>query len=580
MSSRPNLILKEGTTLSKKETAQKNNLTAARITADMLRSTLGPRGLDKILIGTKWTEDNLRKITRVTITNDGATILKDADFQHPASKMLIEAAKAQDSEVGDGTTSVVVLVGELLEKAQKLIEKGIHPNIMVDGYKKAAEKAKEILNEIAIDVDINDDELLKQIAITSMGSKSASMAKDHLADIAVKAIRQIAEEHDGKVKVDIDNVNIMKKSGKSLEETELVKGVVIKEDVIDSLEAGMPKRIKDAKIALIKKHEGLDLDRGAVVFVRELQVDTPEQLESYVKGEKEILKGMVEKIVDAGANVLFCKSALDYVVTHHMVRKGIMGVRRVDEDDLKKIARATGGRIASHIDDIGPDALGEAGLVEEMKIGESKVIYIRDCKNPRLVTIVLRGGAKHVVDEAERALHDALCVIRNVVEDGKIVAGGGSPEAEVSKRIREFAMTIRGREQLAVEAFANSLEGIPTALAENAGLDSVGILVNLRAKHKGDGNLWYGVNVFSGKIEDMRKLKVLEPLRVKMQVIKSATETACMILRIDKVMCAKMMDLEKDEGMEARLREIKMRGRSKRRWGQTPVRVPRRVEYE
>ena len=577
MSSSPTLILKEGTTHVKKGIIQKNNMTAAIITAEMVRSTLGPRGLDKMLTAIRWTDDNLRKIERVTITNDGSTILKDADFKHPISKLLVEAAKAQDSEVGDGTTSVVVFIGELIKKAQKLIEKGVHPNVLVDGYKIAAEKAKEILDKIAIKVDKNNDEILKKIAITSMGSKSASIVKEYLADIAVKAIRLITKEENGKVKVDINNIEIVKKSGKGLEETEIIKGIIIKEDVIDTIEAGMPRRVKDARIALVKKHEGLDLDRGAVTFVRELQVDNPDQLQNYMKGEKDILKGWVDKIADAGVNVLFCKTALDYVVTHNMVRKGIMGVRRVDEEDLKKIAKATGARIASHIDDIGPDGLGEAALVEEVKIGGKKLIFLRDCKNPDFITILLRGGTKHVVDEAERALHDALCVIRNVVEDEKIVAGGGSPEAELSKQIRELANTVGGREQLAVEAFADSLESIPSALAQNAGLDPITLLVNLKANHK-EGNLWHGVNVFSGKIEDMKENNILEPLRVKMQIIKSATETACMIIRIDELLCAKMIDTEKDEGLEARLREMKMRGRigrHKRRWKQTPVWVPK-----
>ncbi|MCP8307079.1 MAG: thermosome subunit [archaeon] len=566
-------ILKEGTVRARE--TQMNNIDAARIISGFVRTTLGPCGMDKMLITTSG-DETLTKIPITIVTNDGAEILKNIDVQHPVAKILVEVAKAQDSEVGDGTTSAVVLAGELLNMAQKLMKRKIHPNIIIEGYKKAFEKAKEILNDIAIEVDKNDDEMLKKVAITSMGGKNVAMAKEHLADIAVKAVKQIAEERDGKIKADIDNIKILKKHGQGLKESELVKGMVVEREYyqeIESQSSRMPERVENAKIILVRS--AFDLDRGAVIFAREMRVEKPEQLTLFIDGEKKILKDMVEKIASAGANVLFCEKALDDVAIHYLIRKGIMAMKRVKEKDMERIAKAIDARIVSHMEDIGPDAIGEAGMVEEVKVGESKLIYIRDCKDPHALTILLRGGAEHVVDEAKRSIHDALCVVRNVLEDGKIVAGGGSPEAELSRQIRSFATNILGREQLAVEAFADALEVIPTALAENAGLDPIDILVELRAKHEKSDNSWYGVDVFSGKIEDMRKLNVLEPLRVKQQMIKSAVEATCMILRIDEAVCAKTME-EKEEGLEERLKEREKRiSGKKRRWKQSPVWVPR-----
>jgi len=572
MSTTPVFILKEGTTRVRE--TQMNNIDAARIIAEFVRTTLGPYGMDKMLITTS-KEETLTRITTTIVTNDGAEILKNIDVQHPVAKILIEVAKTQDSEVGDGTTSAVILAGELLGMAQKLLKRKIHPNIITEGYKKAFEKAKEILNKIAIEVDKDDDEMLKRVAATSLGSKNLVMARDHLADIAVKAVKQIAEERDGKIKVEIDNIKILKKPGQSLRESELVKGVVVEREYyqeIESHSSTMPVRVENAKIALLRS--ALDLDRGAVTFAREMTIEKPEELKLFMDGEKGILKDMVEKIANTGANVLFCEKAIDDTAIHYLMRKGIMVMKRVKEKDMERIAKATGARIVSHMEDLESDALGEAGLVEEVKVGESKLIYIRDCKNPRSLTIVLRGGADHIVDEAKRSMRDALYAVKNVLEDGKVVAGGGSTEEELANRLREFATTIKGREQLAVEAFADAFEVIPMSLAENAGLDPINILVELRTKHNVSDNPWYGVNVFSGKIEDMKKLNILEPLRVKQQMIKSAFEAACMILRIGELVCSKPIE-EKEEGLEERLkgRERKIRGK-KRKWVQSPVWLP------
>ncbi|MEM3437138.1 MAG: thermosome subunit beta [Nitrososphaerales archaeon] len=565
-------ILKEGT--SRTKDTQMNNINAARIISGFIRSTLGPYSMDKMLITTS-DDESLTKITTVIITNDGAEILKRIDVKHPVAKILVEVAKTQDSEVGDGTTSAVVLAGELLNMAEKLIKKKVHPNIIIEGYKKAFEKAKEILDHISIEVDVNDDEMLKKIAITSLGSKNLSIAMEHLADIAVKAVKLIAEENNGRIKADIDNIKILKKPGQSLKESELVEGVVVEREYyqeIESQSSYMPNRIENAKIALIRS--ALDLDRGAVVFAREMKIEKPEQMKLFIDGERKILKNMVEKIASSGANVLFCEKALDDIAIHYLVRKGIMAMKRVKEKDMERIAKATGARIVSHIEDLEPDVLGEAKIVEEIKLGGSKLIYIRGCKDPLALTIVLRGGAEHIVDEAKRSMRDALCAVRNVLEDGKVVAGGGSVEAELSSRIRSFATKILGKEQLAVEAFADALEVIPITLAENAGLDPIDILTELRAKHEKSDNPWYGVNVFSGKIEDMRRLNVLEPLRVKQQMIKSAVEAACMILRIDEAVCAKTME-EKEEGLEERLKEREKRiWDKKRKWVQSPVWLP------
>ncbi len=503
----PVLILKEGTGRSTGKEAQRNNITAAKIVAETVRTTLGPRGMDKMLVST---------IGDVTITNDGATIMKELDVQHPAAKMLVEVSKTQDNEVGDGTTTAVLLSGELLEKAEKLLDKDVHPTVIVDGYKKAAEKAIEILDKLAIPITDKDDVTLRQVAMTAMYSKGIVIAKEHFADIAVKAVKQVSEKVDGKIKADIDLIKIVKKHGRGLEETELVKGIVIDKEISH---AQMPKKIETAKIALLNAK--LEIEKTE--FDAKININNPDQMHLFIEEEEKMLKDMVSLIQKTGANVLFSEKGIDDVALHFLSRNGIAAVKNVSSGDLEKLSKATGARIVASVKDLTKESLGDAKLVEELKIGEDKLIYVRDAKNPR-------------------SLHDALSVVRNAIEDGKIVAGGGAPEAELAKRLRDYAVKVGGREQLAIEAFAEAMEAVPTTLAENAGLDPIDILVELRSKHEKPVNLWFGVDVFSGEVKDMKKLNVLEPVRVKQQVVKSASEAASMILRIDDVIASKSVE--------------------------------------
>jgi len=519
----PVLILKEGTGRSTGKEAQRNNITAAKVVAETVRTTLGPRGMDKMLVST---------IGDVTITNDGATIMKELDVQHPAAKMLVEVSKTQDNEVGDGTTTAVLLSGELLEKAEKLLDKDVHPTVIVDGYKRAAEKAIEMLDKMSFPVTEKDDVILRHVAMTSMYSKGIVVAKEHFADIAVKAVKQVSEKIDGKTKADIELIKIVKKHGKGLEETELVKGIVIDKEISHPQ---MPKKIQMAKIALLNAK----LENEKTEFDAKININNPDQMHLFIEEEEKMLKDMVAQIEKTGANVLFSEKGVDDIALHYLAKSGIAAIKNVSSGDLEKLSKATGARIVANVKDLTKDALGEAKLIEEIKIGDDKLVYVRDAKNPKAVTIVIRGGTEHVVDEADRSLHDALSVVRNAVEDGKIVAGGGAPEAELAKRLREYAVKVGGREQLAIEAFAEALEAVPTTLAENAGLDPIDILVELRSKHERPGNPWAGVDVYSGDVKDMKKLNVLEPVRVKQQVIKAASEAASMILRIDDVIASK-----------------------------------------
>ncbi len=530
----PVLVLKEGTGRTTGREAQRNNIMAAKIIAELVKTTLGPKGMDKMLVSS---------FGDVTITNDGATILKEIDVQHPAAKMLVEVAKAQDNEVGDGTTTAAVLAGELLAKAEELLDQNIHPTMMIEGFKKASEKAREVLEKMAMPVSINDEKRLMDVAITSMGSKGIAAAKEHFAKLAVEAVKQVAEEKDGKLKADIDLIKILKKHGKSLEETELVKGMVIDKEVAHPQ---MPKIVHNAKIALLNAK--LEIEKTE--FDAKINIESPEQMKLFLDEEERMLREMVDKIAEAGANVVFCEKGIDDVALHFLAKKGILAVKNLSSSDMEKLARATGGKIVASVKDLTSEVLGEAKLVEEVKIGEDKLVYIRECKNPKAVTIVVRGGTEHVVDEAERSLHDALCVVRNAIEDGKIVPGGGAPEAEVAKQLRDYAVKVGGREQLAIEAFADAVEAIPLTLAENAGLDPVDIMVALRAKHESAATPSYGVDVFTGKIKDMLELNVVEPLRVKLQVIKSATEAANMILKIDDVIASKGVEKEKEKEKE------------------------------
>jgi thermosome len=519
----PVVILKEGTERSTGRDAQRNNILAAKVVAATVKTTLGPRGMDKMLVS---------GIGDVVITNDGATIMKELDVQHPAAKMLVEVAKTQDNEVGDGTTTVVILTGQLLEEAEKLLEKDVHPTVIVEGYKKAADKAREIVDGLSEPINATDSETLIKIAVTSMGTKNVSGAKDYLATIAVDAALQVKETREGKTKVDIDLVKVLKKHGKSLEETELVKGIVIDKEIASPQ---MPKRIEKAKIALLNAK--LEIEKTE--FDAKININNPDQMKMFLDEEERMLKEMVDKVAESATNFVFCEKSIDDIALHFLSKKGIAAVKNVSSGDMEKLAKATGGKIVASVKDLSSTSLGEARIIEESKIGDDKLVYIREAKNPLAVTIVLRGGTEHVVDEAERSVHDALCVIRDAIEDGKIVAGGGAIEAEVSKQLRGYAVKVGGREQLAIEAFAGALESIPLSLAENAGLDPIDIMVELRSKHEDSANKWYGVDVFSGKIKDMKAQNVIEPLRVISQVLKSATEAASMLLRIDDVIASK-----------------------------------------
>jgi thermosome len=521
VSGQPVLILREGTTRSRGREAQRANITAAKVVAETVKSSLGPKGMDKMLV------DGLGD---VTITSDGATVLKEMDIQHPAAKMMVEVAKTTDDEVGDGTTSVVVLSGRLLELAEELINKNIHPTIIVDGYRAAAEKTLTSLNDIAIKVSPTDKVMLKKAAMTSMGSKLVSDYRDYLADIAVDAILKVAQQVDGEYKVDLDDVKVDKKAGESLLETKLIDGIAIDKEVVHS---GMPKRIDEAKIALI--NSAIEVEKTE--FSAKISIERPEEMKAFLDEEERMLKDMVENITSAGATVLICQKGIDDAAQYFLAKQGVMAIRRCTQSNMEKLAKATGAKIVVTLDDLSAKDLGYAKLVEERKVGEDKWVFVEGCKNPKAITLLIRGGTEKVVDEAERSLHDALCVVRDIVLNPSVVAGGGAPELEVSSRVRKWAESLSGKEQLAALAFAEALEVIPTTLAENAGLDPIDILVELRSRHE-KGNVWAGVDVFNGEVNDMAELDVYEPLSVKEQIIKSASEVAAMILRIDDVIAS------------------------------------------
>jgi len=528
LAGQPILILKEGTGRTRGREAQHTNIMAAKIVAEAVKSSLGPKGMDKMLVDS---------FGDVTITNDGATILDEMDVQHPAAKMMVEVAKTQDKEVGDGTTTAVVLSGELLSKAEELIEKEVHPTVVIDGYRKAMEKSLEILDAMAIPVKPNERQMLRKIAMTSMASKLVAENRDYLADLAVDAVLQVAQEEAGKFKVDIDDIKVEKKSGESLMSTKLIQGIALDKEVVHS---GMPKQIENAKIALLDS--ALELEKTE--FDAKINIENPEQMKAFLEEEEHMLMNMVENIAKTGAKVVICQKGIDDVAQHQLARKDIMAIRRVKASDMEKLAKATGAKLITNIDDISASDLGQAKLVEERKLGDDKWTFIEGCKNPRAVTILVRGGIDRIVDEAERSIHDALMVVKDVVEEPKIVAGGGAPEAETANELRKYAGKLSGREQLAVIGFAEALEAIPTALAENAGLDPIDTLVDLRSRHD-KGEKWAGVDVFSGKIHDMGKLDVYEPLSVKNQIIKSASEAAVMILKIDDVIAASKLKEER-----------------------------------
>jgi thermosome len=517
------IVLKEDTDRQRGRDARRSNMMAAQIIAEVLKTTLGPKGMDKMLI------DSLGDIT---ITSDGATVLDEIDVQHPAAKMMIEVAKTQDKEVGDGTTTSVLLAGALLGKASDLIDENIHPSIIIAGYQAAADKALEALEKASIDVDMEDHETLMKLSNTSIRGKAVSNARDHLSGVVIDAIKQIIEHRNGDVIADVDNVQIVKKEGASLKETSLIKGIIVDKEVVH---AGMPKKIKEAKIALIDT----PLEVKKTEFDAEIRITSPESIKAFLDQESDMLKKKVDQVVATGANVVFCQKGIDDMAQHYLAKAGVLSSRRVKKSDMEKLAKATGGKVVNNLADLKADDLGLCGSVEEKKVGNDKMIFVEECKDPQAVAIFIRAGLERMLDEAERALNDALYVISDVAEVPQMVSGGGSIEMEMAKTVREYATSVGGREQLAIEAFAEALEVIPRTLSENAGLDILDTMVAMKAAHAKKGGKAMGVNVFGEGVIDMLKEGVVEPKVVKEQAIKSGIEVASMILRIDDVVAAR-----------------------------------------
>jgi archaeal chaperonin len=520
----PIFLLKEGTTETKGNQAQRNNITAAKTIAEIVRTSLGPRGMDKMLVN---------NIGDVTITNDGATILKEIDVQHPAAKMMVEISKATDNEVGDGTTSTVVLAGSLLSKAEELIAKDVHPTVIVDGYRMASEKAIEMLKNASTKVDSTDKQMLGKIARTSMASKLVSVNAEPLSRIVVDAVIAVAEkasDNSNNLRVDADNIKVEKKAGGSVEDTKLIQGIVLDKEVVHG---AMPKRIEDAKIALL--NAALEIEKTEMSA--EIRISDPHQMQMFLEEENRMLKSMVDKISTTGANVLLCQKGIDDLAQHYLAKEGILAVRRVKESDMNNLAKATEGRVLSNIDELSEADLGYAKVVEERKVETDKWVFVEGCKNPKAVSILVRGGSQRVVDEAERSVHDAVMAVKDVVEYPYITVGAGAPEVYISQKIREWSASLSGRSQLAAERFADSIEEIAIALAENAGMDPLDTQTQLRAK-AALAKPKYGVDVINGKVADMAAKDIYEPLKVKEQVISAATEASSMILRIDDVIAA------------------------------------------
>ena len=523
------VILKEGTRREKGRGAQANNIMAARAVADAVRSTLGPKGMDKMLVDS---------MGDVVITNDGVTILKEIDIEHPAAKMIVEVAKTQDQQCGDGTTSAVVIAGELLRRAEELVD-DVHPTLINQGYRLAHKKAIEILNGIAKNVSTNDRDMLVKIATTAMTGKSAGFQRSKLATIAVDAVAAIEEKSaSGKIIADTDNIQMTKKAGGSVDDTELIQGLIIDKERVHS---GMPKSVKNAKVGLLD----VALEIKKTEIDAKIKITSPGSFQGFLDEEEKTLRAKVDKVVKSGATVVFCQKGIDDLAQHFLAKAGIYAVRRVKKSDMEKLERATGATIVSSLEDLRAEDLGKAGSVEERKVGDDDMTFVTECQNPRAVSIMLRASTEHVVDEIERALEDALRVVSVAVEDGKVVAGGGAPEVELALGLRKYAASVGGRSQLAIESFASALEIIPRTLAENAGLDAINSLVDLRSAHE-QGKKTHGLNVNTGKVEDMLADGVVEPLRVKLQAIGSATEAATMILRIDDVIAAR--ELKGGEG--------------------------------
>jgi thermosome len=520
----PILLLKEGTSETKGKDAKRNNITAAKVVAEIVRTSLGPRGMDKMLVDS---------VGDVTITNDGATILKEIDVQHPAAKMMVEVAKSVDNEVGDGTTSSVVLAGALLEKAEELVSKDVHPTVIVDGYQKASEKALEVLKEnITIKSNPDDKKLLNKIAFTSMASKVVSNDAQELSNIVVDAVQSVAEKSkqngDEKVKIDIDNIKVEKKAGASIRDTQLIRGIILDKEIVHG---AMPKRIEKAKIALLN----CPLEIEKTEMSAEIRINDPSQMQRFLDEENNMLRSMVNKIKSSGASVVLCQKGIDDIAQHYLAKEEILGVRRIKESDMTKLAKATGARMVTNIDELSSNDLGYADLVEERKVETDKWVFVEGCRNPSSLSILVRGGSQRIVDEAERSVHDALMAVKDVVEYPYVIVGGGASEVAVSQKIREWSESLSGREQLAAVKFADALESIPLVLAENAGMDVIDTQVQLRSKSSSSGKVRFGVDVLEGRVSDLSSKGIYEPLLVKEHVINSATETTSMILRIDDV---------------------------------------------
>jgi thermosome len=512
--SQPIFILPEGYQRTIGKDAQRNNILAAKLVAETVRTTLGPKGMDKMIV------DSLGD---VVITNDGVTILEEMQIEHPAAKMIVEVAKTQEDEVGDGTTTAVIFAGELLKNAERLLDQEVHPTVIAKGYRMASEKSQEILDRLAENITEKDEKTLKNIAITAMTGKGAEVSKELLSDLTVKAVKQIAEDNS----IDTENIKLEKKIGGGIEDSELIKGLIIDKERVHS---DMPKSIKNAKIALI--NSAIEIKNPETDT--KIQITDPSQIQAFLEQEEKILKSMAEKIIKSGANVVFCQKGIDDVAQHFLSKAGIYAARRVKNSDMDKLARATGSKIVTNLDELSSKDLGSAGIVEELKISDEEMTYVRECKNPKAVTILIRGGTQHVIDEVERAIKDAIGDIVAALKNNKVVAGAGAIEVELAKELRVYSNKLSGREQLAVLAFADSIEIIPRTLAENAGLDPIDMLTDLKSQHD-KGNKWFGIDVFKGKVVDSWKDGVIEPLKIKIQAIKSASEVAELILRIDDV---------------------------------------------
>jgi thermosome len=517
MGNQPLIVLSEDSQRTSGEDAQSMNITAGKAVAESVRTTLGPKGMDKMLVDSTG---------EVVVTNDGVTILKEMDIEHPAANMIVEVAETQETEVGDGTTTSVVVSGELLSEAEDLLEQDIHATTLAQGYRQAAEKAKELLDDAAIDVSADDAETLEKIAATAMTGKGAENAKDALSSLVVRAVQSVADENG----VDTDNVKVEKVTGGAIENSELIEGVIVDKERVSE---NMPYGVEDAKIALVD--DGLEVKETEIDT--EVNVTDPDQLQDFLDQEEEQLKEMVDSLKEAGANVVFADSGIDDMAQHYLAKEGILAVRRAKSDDFTRLSRATGATPVSNVNDIESEDLGDAGSVAQKDIGGDERIFVEDVEEAKSVTLVLRGGTEHVVDEVERAIEDSLGVVRVTLEDGKVMPGGGAPETELAMELRDFADSVGGREQLAVEAFADALEVIPRTLAENAGHDPIDSLVDLRSQHDG-GDTDAGLDAYTGDIVNMEDDGVVEPLRVKTQAIESATEAATMILRIDDVIAA------------------------------------------